>query len=54
MSYTINGARFHKAPPISDVFVNKNTVVFTDHKGQQRVALNNSSQRVKFLHWLVS
>lgn len=54
MPYHLNGQCFEKALPISRISVNKNTIVFTDKSGQQRIALDSVKKRDDFLNWLVN
>lgn len=44
----------HKIPPISKVTVNKNTVIFMNNQGQQKVEFQSSTQRKMYLQWLLS
>lgn len=40
-------------PPISTVTVNKNTVAFINANGKQKVELNSSLEKTKFIKWLL-
>jgi hypothetical protein len=40
--------------PISNVAVNKNTVTFVNASGRQRVTLDSTQERIKFIKLLLS
>jgi hypothetical protein len=54
MMYLHNGENISISPPIQTVSVNKNTVIFADLVGQQRLQLNDSMETTSFLKWLTS
>ncbi|WP_171022280.1 hypothetical protein [Thalassotalea litorea] len=54
MSYQYNGQELHVAPPVENVSVNNNKVIFTDHNGAKALKLNSSVDTHKFLDWLLN
>lgn len=51
---TQNSQHLYRCPPISNVTVNNNTVMFLNASGQQKVKLDTNRERTQFIKWLLS
>ncbi|MEW9797308.1 hypothetical protein [Alteromonas sp. CYL-A6] len=41
------------SPPVSNISVNKNEVVFTDIKSKKNIQFNSNAETKKFIGWLL-
>lgn len=44
----------YRTQPISNISVYKNTVMFLNASGRQKVTLDSTAERIQFIKWLLS
>ncbi|QBY05483.1 hypothetical protein E2K93_14370 [Thalassotalea sp. HSM 43] len=54
MTINTNSNTFQVSPPISQISVNKQNVIFTDLQSKKHIQLKNAVEAKCFLNWLLS